>query len=65
MAFSPDGRYFVAGDFTRTVLVVDVPAKTEAKVPEAVRRAFRQSFAFVGNDKVALSANWSNPTNRS
>jgi WD40 repeat protein len=53
MAFSPDGRYFVASDFTKTVLVVDVPAKTEAKVPEAVRRAFRQSFAFVGNDKVA------------
>ena len=51
LAFSPDGRFFIVGNATGEV-IVDVAARAEAKLPGAIRRAFRQRFTFLGPDRV-------------
>jgi len=52
LAFSPDGRYFIAGNSTSD-LAVDLTRREEARLPESLRRAVRRSFAFFGGDQIA------------
>jgi hypothetical protein len=51
LAFFPDSRYFVVGNPTGET-VIDVAGRIEAKLPGAIRRAFRQKFTFLGSDRV-------------
>jgi WD40 repeat protein len=52
LEFSPDGRYFIVGNAAGET-VVDVTSHAEAKLPDRMKRAFRNSFAFLGSDRVA------------
>jgi WD40 repeat protein len=51
MAFSPDGRYFLAGHGNYT-LGYDVSNRTEIKLPGRVRDLIRSGFAFTTPDEV-------------
>jgi hypothetical protein len=51
LAFSPDGRYFIVGHESGET-VVDVTERREAKLAAPVRTALRQSFAFLGPDRL-------------
>jgi len=52
MAFSPDGRYFLAGSHSQ-VLTYDLQQKMEASFPGSIRDVIKGSFAFVGSDRIA------------
>ncbi|MGB7585535.1 MAG: M48 family metalloprotease [Terriglobales bacterium] len=52
MAFSPDGRYFLAGSHTQ-ILTYDLQQKREASLPGSIRDVLKGSFAFVGPDRIA------------
>jgi len=52
MAFSPDGRYFLAGSHTQ-VLTYDLQEKREISLPGSIRDVVKGSFAFVGTDRIA------------
>jgi WD40 repeat protein len=52
MAFSPDGRYFLAGSHNQ-VLAYDLQQKREASLPGSIRNVVKNSFAFVGPDRIA------------
>ncbi|MBA3912649.1 MAG: hypothetical protein H0X25_02045, partial [Acidobacteriales bacterium] len=52
MAFSPDGKYFLAG-FGGNSLLWDTQSHHELSVPGSLRDASRQSFAFLGPDRLA------------
>jgi predicted Zn-dependent protease len=51
LAFSPDGRYFVAGANSH-VVAVDLSSKTDVKLADSVRDAFQRRFAFLGTDRL-------------
>lgn len=51
MAFSPDGRYFLAGHGVYT-LGYDITNRTEIKLPGRVRDLLRSSFAFTAPDEI-------------
>ncbi len=56
MAFSPDGRYFVAGTRDGSPLAVDLSARKELSLPGSVKNLLTMSFAFVAADRlVAVS----------
>jgi WD40 repeat protein len=52
MAFSPDGRFFLAGSHTQ-VLTYDLQEKREISLPGSIREVVKGSFAFVGTDRIA------------
>ena len=58
MAFSPDGRYFVAGD-NASHLLVDLQARAEIPMPAPLRKLTSYEFAFVGPDRIAGADNMS------
>jgi len=49
--FSSDDRYLVVTSHSKQ-LVIDVPARAELKVPDALRRALVRQFDFVGGDRI-------------
>jgi hypothetical protein len=51
LAFSPDGRYFLAGANDHEV-VVELSSKAEVKLPDSIRQALRQQFTFLGTDRL-------------
>jgi hypothetical protein len=54
MAFSPDARYFIAGQY-EAHLMLDLKSLSEIPVPGALRRVTSTSFAFVGPDQIVGS----------
>lgn len=51
MAFSPDGRYFLAGSYDST-FEYDFNQKREISVPSSIKHITHFSFAFLGNDRI-------------
>ncbi len=51
MAFSPDGRYLLAGR-AEAHLLVDLKSMAEVSVPGNLRRVTSVTFAFVGSDRI-------------
>lgn len=50
-AFSPDGKYYVAGGLADSA-AMDLQSKQEMKLPSSLRNAVRWEFAFVGSDRL-------------
>ncbi|MCI0355207.1 MAG: M48 family metalloprotease, partial [Acidobacteria bacterium] len=53
MAFSPDGRYFVAGTNDGSPLAVDMNNRKEVALPGSIKNLLRHSFSFVAPDRLA------------
>lgn len=51
MAFSPDGRYFLAGSSGST-FDYDLNQKREISLPNSIKHLTHYSFAFLGNDRI-------------
>jgi WD40 repeat protein len=51
MAFSPDGRYFLAGTFT-DAFAYDLVAKRDADLPSSIRSLAHDEFIFVDKDRI-------------
>ena len=51
MAFSPDGRYFLAGSSGST-FDYDLSQKREISLPNSIKHLTHYSFAFLGNDRI-------------
>ncbi|HVO61084.1 MAG TPA: M48 family metalloprotease [Terriglobales bacterium] len=51
MHFSPDGRYFLAGTLSAH-FGWDVANRREMSLPESVKHATKESFAFLGPDRI-------------
>ena len=62
MAFSPDGRYFVAGNYSRNMLnpsrshletmAVDLTTLSKLSLPDSIEEFLAGEFAFVGPDRI-------------
>lgn len=52
MAYSPDGRYFLAGTYGQ-VLAYDLQRKELFNLPGSIRHLMSDRFAFVGQDRIA------------
>ncbi len=52
MAFSPDGRYFVAATRDGSPLAVDLNARKEISLPGSLKELLRNSFAFLVGDRL-------------
>jgi hypothetical protein len=52
MAFSPDGRYFLAAR-DAAALAVDIPLRKAVALPGDLRDALQKDFAFISNDTLA------------
>ena len=59
MNFSPDGRYFLAGDSYED-FTYDLKEQHEVKLAGSIRNVMHEEFAFVGSDHI-LGLNYSNP----
>jgi WD40 repeat protein len=51
MAFSPDGRYFLAGSYGST-FDYDLSQRREISLPNSIKHLTHFSFAFLGNDRI-------------
>jgi len=52
MGFSPDSRYFFAGNLNSAHLAFEIPARHAASLPSSIRDMTAGSFAFVDKDRV-------------
>ncbi len=62
MAFSPDARYFVAGNYSRNMLnpsrshletmTVDLSALSKVSLPDSIEELLAGEFAFLGPDRI-------------
>lgn len=59
LAFSPDGRYFLAGTST-TTFTYDLQARRDADLPSSIRNLLNEEFTFVDSGRI-LAINRSSP----